>query len=381
MSVIRLLHVHSGNLYGGVETSLTTLVRERMQYPALESEFALCFEGQFAADLHEAGAVVHRLGGVRLSNPFTRFRACRRLMDLLCQSAFDAVICHNTWALAIFGKSARGARLPLIFWMHDAATGTDRIERAARDAIPDLALCNSNYTAATLSMLFPTTPAAVIHPTVSFSRILAPTATRETVRAELATPPDSVVIAQVSRMEAWKGHELHLDALARLRDVPGWLCWMIGGSQRSAEQSFLEALKERARRLGLAEHVRFLGQRSDVPALLHAADIFCQPNRDPEPFGIVFVEALAAGLPVVTTDMGGVSEIIDSSCGMTVTPGDANALAHALLTLIQDRQTRMRLGANGPSRAATLCDLRTQLGWLHAAVAGLVGKSIATLEA
>jgi glycosyltransferase involved in cell wall biosynthesis len=221
----------------------------------------------------------------------------------------------------------------------------------------------------------------VIHPTVSLARISAPTAKRETVRAELATPPDAVVIAQVSRMEAWKGHELHLDALACIRDVPGWVCWMIGGAQRSAEQSYLDALKERAQRLGLGERVRFLGQRSDVPALLHAADIFCQPNRDPEPFGIVFIEALAAGLPVVTTAMGAAHEIIDPSCGVAVAPGDADGLSHALRTLILDREARMRLGANGPRQAARLCDLRTQLGWLHAAVAGLIGKPIAALHA
>ena len=378
---MRLLHVHSGNLYGGVETSMVTLVRERMQYPVLESEFALCFEGQLAAELREAGAVVHWLGAARRTNPLTRRRARGRLIGLLQGSVFDAVICHNSWSLAIFAKSIRAARLPLIFWMHDAASGNDRVEYSARHTMPDLALCNSNYTAATLPRLFPGTPTAVIHPPVSLARMSAPTATREMCRTELATPADSVVIAQVSRMEAWKGHELHLDALARLRDLPGWVCWMIGGVQRRAEQSYLKTLKERAQRLGLAERVRFLGQRSDVPALLHAADIFCQPNRDPEPFGIVFVEALAAGLPVITTAMGAAAEIIDSSCGMAVAPGDADALAQALRTLIQDREARTRLGANGPRRAAMLCDLRVQLGWLHAAVAGLIGKSIVTPEA
>jgi glycosyltransferase involved in cell wall biosynthesis len=371
---MRLLHVHSGNLYGGVETLLVTLVREGMQYPVLKSEFALCFEGRLAAELREAGAAVHRLGGVRRSNPVTRYRALWRLVGLWREFSFDAVICHNTWALSIFGKSAKDAGMPLVFWMHDAATGTHPVERAAQRVIPDMALCNSHYTAATLPRLFPTASATVIHLPVSLDRMSVPTATRETLRAKLATPANSVVIAQVSRMEAWKGHELHLDALARLQDVPGWVCWMIGGAQRGTEQRYLEGLVERTRRLGLAERVHFLGQRADVPALLHAADIFCQPNRDPEPFGIVFVEALAAGLPVVTTTIGAAPEIIDPSCGIAVVPGDADALAHALRTLIQDRDARMRLGTNGPVRAAVLCDPRTQLERLHAAIARVIDK-------
>ena len=67
--------------------------------------------------------------------------------------------------------------------------------------------------------------------------------------------------------------------------------------------------------------MRWLGQRRDVPELLAAADIYCQPNVGAEPFGIVFVEALYTGLPVVTTALGGALEIIDASCGVLVPPG------------------------------------------------------------
>ena len=69
--------------------------------------------------------------------------------------------------------------------------------------------------------------------------------------------------------------------------------------------------------------MRFLGQREDVPRLMAAADVFCQPNTGPEPFGIVLVEALYAGLPVVTSGFGGAAEIVDQTCGVLTAPGDA----------------------------------------------------------
>ena len=75
-------------------------------------------------------------------------------------------------------------------------------------------------------------------------------------------------------------------------------------------------LRAAAERLGIAARIKFLGQRDDVPSLMRAADVQCQPNAGPEPFGLVFVEALAAGLPVVTTRMGGPLEIVNASCGM-----------------------------------------------------------------
>jgi glycosyltransferase involved in cell wall biosynthesis len=118
-----------------------------------------------------------------------------------------------------------------------------------------------------------------------------------------------------------------------------------------------------ARNDGSGERVNFLGQRGDVARLL-AADIHCQPNTGPKPFGITFIEALYAGLPVVTTSIGGAMEIVDGSCGMLVAPHDPAALAGALRALIEDGELRARLGEAGPARAATLCDPARQMARL-----------------
>jgi glycosyltransferase involved in cell wall biosynthesis len=106
-----------------------------------------------------------------------------------------------------------------------------------------------------------------------------------------------------------------------------------------------------------------------VPRLLAAADIHCQPNADPEAFGITFVEALHASLPVVTTAIGGACEIVDESCGILITPGDSNALAEALEILIKDKSKRLSLGSRGPARAEQLCGLDSRIRQLHDALA------------
>src|SRR5205807_8459590 len=154
------------------------------------------------------------------------------------------------------------------------------------------------------------------------------------VRSELQTPSEATVIIQVSRMEAWKGHSLHLQALADLPRNAHWFAWIVGGGQRPSEVEYEARLKEKAGELGIAGKVRFTGQRDDVARLLSAADIFCQPNLSPEPFGISLIEALNAGLPVVTTALGGALEIINDSCGILVSPNDAAVLAEALRQLV-----------------------------------------------
>jgi glycosyltransferase involved in cell wall biosynthesis len=109
-----------------------------------------------------------------------------------------------------------------------------------------------------------------------------------------------------------------------------------------------------------------------VPALLTAADIHCQPNTAPEPFGIAFVEALFAGIPVVTTRLGGAVEIVNDTCGVLVPPGDPTALATALEELISNDANRESLGSNGPARAAGLCDVRARMRDL----VGLLGEVV-----
>ena len=102
-----------------------------------------------------------------------------------------------------------------------------------------------------------------------------------------------------------------------------------------------------ASRIGFASCVSARTCRRCWPS----ADIHCQPNTGPEPFGIAFVEALYAGLPVVTTRLGGALEIVNETCGVLVPPGDAGALAAALRRLIADPAERSRLGRAGPARA------------------------------
>ncbi|HVB57234.1 MAG TPA: glycosyltransferase, partial [Candidatus Acidoferrales bacterium] len=280
---MRVLHVSAGNLYGGLETVLVTLVRCRALGPELECEFALCFAGRAEDELRAAGATVHRLGEVRVRRPLSLLRARRALRGLIERRGFDAVICHSPWTQAIFGPVVRAAGPASIFWLHDVAAGRHWLERWAARVVPDGAICNSRFTAASLPAIYPDIPVEVIYCPVGAPEYHEPRAGREAVRAELKTAQEAIVVIQVSRMEEWKGHRLHLNALARLNGVPGWTCWMAGGAQRPHEARYLEDLRAEAVALGIGSRVSFLGQRRDVARLLAAADIHCQPNTGPEP--------------------------------------------------------------------------------------------------
>jgi glycosyltransferase involved in cell wall biosynthesis len=284
---------------------------------------------------------------------------------LLAREQYDRVVCHSVWSQAIFGPAVQSAGIPLAFWLHDAANGAHWLERWAKRTRPDAVICNSRFTLQTLPSLYREIFAEVIYCPVGQPQSKEPLSDFKSVRAELDTANDAIVIIQVGRMEALKGHRLCLEALAALTDFPDWVCWQVGGAQRPHEERYLEDLKSLARQLGIANRIRFVGQQPDVPRLLSAADIYCQPNTAPDSFGISFIEALSAKLPVVTTAMGGALEIVDDSCGLLIPPGDATALVASLRRLILDSDLRSRLGAAGPSRARHLCDPARQITRLY----------------
>jgi glycosyltransferase involved in cell wall biosynthesis len=163
----------------------------------------------------------------------------------------------------------------------------------------------------------------------------------EALRASPAVSPPRIV--SVARFEAPKDQSTLLDALARLGDLD-WELDLVGdGPTEAANRAF-------ARRLGIAGRVRFLGYQPDVAAILARAQIFALSSRS-EAFPRSVLEAMRAGLPVVASDAGGVSEAVENGItGALVPGGDRAPLAEALRGLILDPAARQKRGAAARAR-------------------------------
>jgi glycosyltransferase involved in cell wall biosynthesis len=180
-------------------------------------------------------------------------------------------------------------------------------------------------------------------------------ATREAkdVRAALDLPRDAVVAVQVAHLRRWKGHDLVLDGLARLDPaVRERLRVLFVGAAPAGDAAWGDTLKAKAEALGLDECVQFLGARADVPDLLAAADLLLHASIVPEPFGLVLVEAMTFGKPVLAARLGGPVEILTPESGATFEPRSADSLATELARLVGDAALRQRLGEAAAVRAA-----------------------------
>jgi len=337
-------------MFGGVERMLISLAT--LDASQSSPHFALCFEGRLSYALQEADAPVTFLGPVRFRNPLSVLRARRELARLLRARKFDAVVCHSIWIYCIFASPvARAGHAPILY-LHDIPDPKNTFYRWAWRRPPALCIVNSKATAAPLEQLRPPVRVRIVHPLVNPPPPIDPTAIQQ-LRAQWGVRFEEIVILQASRFDPWKGHRNLLQALGTMRDVPGWRCWIAGAPQRPHEETYRRELGRMIESLGIAERVSFIGHRDDMDTTLAACDVYCQPNETPEPFGMVFVEAMYAGKPVVGRALGGAVEIVTTECGI-LCPADAGALTAALRRLLEDGQLRKQMSEVGPARAALL---------------------------
>lgn len=174
------------------------------------------------------------------------------------------------------------------------------------------------------------------------------TSDTDSVRREFGIASDAPLLSIVSRLFIWKGHTELLKALAIVRErVPNVKLLIVGEDDPRAHpghRSYTGELKSLIERLGLIDNVTFTGYRKDVARILAASDIYAMPSYE-EPFGMIFLEAMAMKRSVVALANGGTPEVVDhGKGGLLSDPGDIEALAANIVTLIRDQPLRDSMG-------------------------------------
>ncbi len=194
-----------------------------------------------------------------------------------------------------------------------------------------------------------------------------------TLRGELNTSAGMPVVGVVGRLTPWKGLTVFLDAVSLLvkRGINSHFV-VVGDSVDpvSGPTPYRAVLEAYCDKLGLRERVTFMGYRKDTANVMGGLDALVVPSVRPEPFGLVTVEAMASGKPVVASNTGGLPEIVvDGVTGRLFPPGNPAALAEALYPLMVDSELRSRYGQAGRKRVETHFTLdRFVSGWAEVLV-------------
>jgi glycosyltransferase involved in cell wall biosynthesis len=180
---------------------------------------------------------------------------------------------------------------------------------------------------------------------------------RQAKREALGIEEGAVVVACVANLIPYKGHVDLIEAFGRAQGLlPGGSALLLVGR----DEGIGGALAERAMALGVAAHVRFLGERKDVPELLAASDLFVLASHE-EGSPNAVIEAMSAGLATIVTDVGGSPEAVGDA-GLVVPPRDPDALSAALLRVGTDAVLRDRLGKLAAARAASEFSMEACVG-------------------
>ncbi len=350
--------MHSGNIFGGIETVLLTLARcsDRKK---VTHDFALCFRGRLSETLQAEGNEVLFLPVTRLRMPWQVIRARSALGRLLSTRKYDAIFCHSPWSQAIFGKVTAANPATDGLWLHGQLDPESAIDRKAARQPPTSMICNSEFTREKAEQMFAVENITVIH-----NAVAPPVEEHVNLRSLLSVGSGCAVILIVGRMETLKGHRELILAVADIDRDSSWECWIFGDAHTAEEIAYVEGLEALAASLDLSDRIRFIGAPHMAQDAFAAADIYCQPNIRPDAFGMTFVEALYHRLPVITTAFGGALEIVTPQTGVLVEPGTRSELTAAIQSLVHDQVKRKELGAAGPSRARAISDPDRQINKL-----------------
>lgn len=301
--------------------------------------------GPLAEDLTARGVPFHSLSNLaRNVGPVRDVQGLSELRTVLHEINPDIVSTHSTKAGFLGRVAGKTLGIPTLFTAHGwgFTAGRPRMQALAFWAIEKttapwaariITVCESDRAAALRARLAPSERLITIHnamPDVD-----------QDLRAEPSHSPAQLVM--VARLSGWKDHPTLLKALSELKDQ-AWRLELIGDGPLRED---LEALVQR---LGLASRVSFLGYRRDVPERLAGSQMFLLISRW-EGFPRSILEAMRAGLPVVATDVGGVTEsVVDGVTGFVVAPGDVDGLRDRLHKLLTCADLRVSMGAAGRAR-------------------------------
>lgn len=334
MRPLRIVHSEAATSFGGQEGRIfkeMQAMRERGHH----MEAIVQPDAQLGERLRDAGFPVHTL---YMDGPLNYLKGVLSLRGLLKRGRYDVLNTHSRRDTVIAAAAGRLAGTPLIvrtrhlsnkvgsLWSY---TGLPHRVTTVSDHVRDGLIARG----------VPQDHIATLYSPI----VLPPPVERSTLRGELGRADDDVIVGCVAVMRASKGHKDLIDAMAPLLAGNDKLHLVfVGGGSPVFEQT-QAYIAER----GLQSRVHLMGTRRDVPNLLAGFDIFALATQQ-EASGTVYVEAEASGLPVIGTNVGGVSEMMrDGVTGILVPPKDGAALTEALRCLIDDPGLRRRMGQAG----------------------------------
>jgi glycosyltransferase involved in cell wall biosynthesis len=353
-----------GDQRGGAERAMVDFLRINQQEPVVDVDVVFLVDGPLVSWTRSQGYSVSVLDAGRLRGVARYSSTVWALRRHLRRRQPDWVLSWMAKAHLYVGPAAASIRLPALWWQHGISQKSWMDGLAT--AVPAAGVvCCSRVSELAQQQLRPRRKTRVVYPAVDLDAF--------TALDEGERRGDDAVVGIVARLQRWKGIHVFLQAAQMVHtELPKARFVVVGGAHFS-EPNYPNELKALARSLGIEAVVEFAGHQEDVPQWMGAMDVVVHASTSPEPLGMVILEAMAMGKPVIASDAGGPREVIrHGENGLLTPPGDARALAEAVLEVLRDENLRKHLGERGRETARQF-DVRGFPSALVQACRSLVG--------
>lgn len=294
--------------------------------------------------------------GARFTGTVQSVKPISDIRQALIEHQIDIVHTNDLKCHVLGGIAARMARRPLVWDVRDIlepGKARNLLVQVARMTKPHIVAMSGAVSQSLAPARCDTTIVLGARPIAKF-RPLSPS---HALRTELKLGVEDRVVVVIARLTPWKGHKVLLNAFSQvMRHEPNARLLVIG-EPAYWNDSYPDELRQMAEDLRCAEAVRWLGHREDIPELLALAELLVLPSRD-EPFGLVLIEAMAAGKPTIATRSAGPVEItVEGNTGLLVEHGNVDELAAAIGQLLADPERARKMGEAGRRRAVEMFDI------------------------
>lgn len=365
---MNILILHStSDLYGASRILLFTV--QNLIDHGHKAVVVLSEEGPLSARLREAGAEVSiiRLGVLRrkymspkgMFNRLKVMTAAAGPLRRLIKEHQITVVYTNTTSVLIGAVLARVLGIRHIWHVHEIITSPKPFLRFTGFMVNRLSskvIVVSDAVKQHWQKLISARKLVRIHNGIDAGRFQS----RESLRHELALPEGSVVLGTIGRIHPWKGQDYFLKIAGELNRKFDNLYFVLAGDVYPGNEYLYEKLNTIIGEQGLEGRVFNVGYREDITPVLNALDIFVLPSILPDPLPTVVLEAMAAGKPVVATDLGGAREMVDNGTTGILVPLDyAAGAAQRMHDLVSDSDLRRQMGEKGMQRVKEHFSLET----------------------
>lgn len=300
MEPIRVLHCVAGLDHGGYESLLMNLYR-CVDRQAVQFDFVSSFPGVYEAEIEALGGRIHRIPFITQKGPLVYTRALDRVLQ--SHPEYRILHSHMDKFSGLVMQRGKKAGVPVrIAHSHNTQNEGGLAFQLVKNHYGRMVLPNATHlfacsrTAADWMFGAEAQKAHILLNGIDPERFLVNAALRAQARAEFGLAPTTLVFGHVGRFTPQKNHEKLLDIFAAVAAAEPDCALLLAGTG-----PLQQSMREKAQALGLAQKIRFLGARQDIPALLQGMDCFLFPSLH-EGLPVTLVEAQAAGLPVLASD-------------------------------------------------------------------------------